>query len=139
LSFHAAPSTHPTRSARGLSSKTIGNLDFILSEDHFSRAEIFSTRIFPGSEFEARTHNFYILLTAVAKSIHLPRGVPRFLVEQNVDGVIIAGKVKLGGGRRLSEVFEILEQGGIASSSVELRRPTLEAVFLHLTGRRLRD
>src|SRR5512135_725902 len=86
-------SYHPTRSARGLASKTSGNLGFILSEDHFSQAEPFYTRIFLGTEFEARNHNYYILLTTVGKTFHKTRSVPRFLLEQNVDGVIIAGKV----------------------------------------------
>ena len=58
-------SYHPTRSARGLASKTSGNIGFILSEEHFSQAEPFYTRIFLGTEFEARDHNFYILLTTV--------------------------------------------------------------------------
>jgi ABC-2 type transport system ATP-binding protein len=41
--------------------------------------------------------------------------------------------------RSLSAVFAVLEQQGIPAASIELRRPTLESVFLHLTGRRLRD
>lgn len=89
-------SYHPMRSARGLASKTSGNLGFILSEDHFSQAEPFYTRIFLGTEFEARNHNFYILLTTVGKVFDKKRGVPRFLLERNVDGVIIAGKVNPG-------------------------------------------
>jgi len=87
-------SYHPTRSARGLASKTSGNIGFILSEDHFSQAEPFYTRIFLGTEFEARNHNYYVLLTTVGK--HFTRRnseFPRFLLERNVDGVIIAGKV----------------------------------------------
>lgn len=87
---------HPTRSARGLASKTSGNLGFILSENHFSQAEPFYTRIFLGTEFEARNHNFYILLTTVGKAFDKKRGIPRFLLERNVDGVIIAGKVNPG-------------------------------------------
>ena len=87
---------HPMRSARGLASKTSGNLGFILTEDHFSQAEPFYTRIFLGTEFEARNHNYYILLTTVGRTFHKNRGVPRFLLERNVDGVIIAGKVNSG-------------------------------------------
>jgi LacI family transcriptional regulator len=86
---------HPTRSARGLASKTSGNLGFILTENHFSQAEPFYTRIFLGTEFEARNHNFYILRTSVGKTFHKNRGIPRFLLERNVDGVIIAGRVNL--------------------------------------------
>jgi LacI family transcriptional regulator len=86
-------SYHPTRSARGLASKTSGNIGFILSDDHFSQVEPFYTRIFLGTEFEARNHNYYIILTTVGKTFRKPQGVPRFLLERNVDGVIIAGKV----------------------------------------------
>ena len=86
-------SYHPTRSARGLASKTSGNLGFILSDYHFSQAEPFYTKVFLGTEFEARDHNYYILLTTVGKTFNKDRDVPRFLLEHNVDGVIIAGKV----------------------------------------------
>jgi len=86
-------SYHPTRSARGLASKTSGNIGFILSEEHFSQAEPFYTRIFLGTEFEARDHNYYILLTTVGDQFDPDDYVPRFLLERNVDGIIIAGKV----------------------------------------------
>jgi len=39
----------------------------------------------------------------------------------------------------LSDFFASVEKQGIKYSWVELRRPTLEALFLQLTGRRLRD
>lgn len=42
-------------------------------------------------------------------------------------------------GKPLSALFTILESRHISSRLVELHRPTLEALFLHLTGRRLRD
>lgn len=86
-------SYHPTRSARGLASRTSGNLGFILSDYHFSQAEPFYTKVFLGTEFEARNHNYYILLTTVGKTFNKTNDVPRFLLERNVDGVIIAGKV----------------------------------------------
>jgi LacI family transcriptional regulator len=86
-------SYHPTRSARGLASKTSGNLGFILSDYHFSQAEPFYTKVFLGTEFEARDHNYYILLTTVGRTFNKAKDVPRFLLERNVDGVIIAGKV----------------------------------------------
>lgn len=88
-----ALSYHPTRSAKGLASKTSGNIGFILADDHFSQAEPFYTKIFLGTEFEARIHNYYILLTTVPRTFKPEREVPRFLLERNVDGVIIAGKV----------------------------------------------
>lgn len=84
---------HPTRAAKGLASKTSGNIGFILSEDHFSQAEPFYTRIFLGTEFEARNHNYYILLTTVRRQFKADVSVPRFLLERFVDGVIIAGEV----------------------------------------------
>ncbi|MDE3056374.1 MAG: LacI family DNA-binding transcriptional regulator [Bacteroidota bacterium] len=84
---------HPLRSARGLASQSSGNIGFILTEDHFSQAEPFYTKIFLGTEFEARNHNFYILLTTVGWTLKDQSQVPRFLLEHNVDGVIIAGKI----------------------------------------------
>lgn len=83
---------HPSRSAQGLASKKSGNIGFILTSDHFSRAEPFYTKIFLGSEFEARKHNFYILLTTVEQRFD-KKSIPRFLLEHNVDGVILAGRV----------------------------------------------
>jgi len=84
---------HPRRSARGLASKASGNIGFILTEDHFSQAEPFYTKIFLGTEFEARNHNFYVLLTTVGRTLRESKEVPRFFLEQNVDGVIVAGKI----------------------------------------------
>jgi len=83
---------HPRRSAQGLASKKSGNLGFILTNDHFSYVEPFYTRIFLGSEFEARKYNYYILLTTVEQQYDR-KSTPRFLLERNVDGVILAGKV----------------------------------------------
>jgi ABC-2 type transport system ATP-binding protein len=40
---------------------------------------------------------------------------------------------------RLSKFFERIEERGIKYQWIELHRPTLEALFLQLTGRRLRD
>ncbi len=86
---------HPQQSARGLASKKSGNIGFILTSDHFSRAEPFYTKIFLGSEFEARKHNYYILLTTVELDFN-KKCIPRFLLERNVDGVILAGRVPDG-------------------------------------------
>ncbi|MDZ7384624.1 MAG: LacI family transcriptional regulator [candidate division KSB1 bacterium] len=85
---------HPHRSARGLVTRRSGNLGFILTKNRFSRAEPFYTRVFLGTEFEARGQDYYILLTTVEENF---RGeeVPRFLLERDVDGVIFAGKVPL--------------------------------------------
>jgi len=84
---------HPRRSARGLASKLTGNIGFILTDDHFTQAEPFYTKIFLGTEFEARKHNYYVLLATVGKTVKESREIPRFLLEQNADGVIIAGRI----------------------------------------------
>lgn len=86
---------HPRRNARGLASKKTHNIGFILTDDHFSQAEPFYTKIFLGSECEARKYDYYILLTTVEKSFREGSYVPRFLLEKNVDGVILAGKVPI--------------------------------------------
>src|SRR5438105_3408848 len=83
----------PRRSARGLASKLSGNIGFIVSEDHFTQAEPFYTRIFLGTEFEARDHEYYILLTTVSKQFTNRQSIPRFLLEGNVDGIILAGRI----------------------------------------------
>ncbi|MEJ2613694.1 MAG: LacI family DNA-binding transcriptional regulator [Ignavibacteriaceae bacterium] len=84
---------HPFRSARGLVSQKTGNIGFILTEDHFLRSEPFYTRIFLGTEFAARENEFYILLTTVPSGFKAGDRLPRFVLERNVDGIIIAGKV----------------------------------------------
>ena len=84
---------HPRRVARGLASKTTGNIGFIVTENHFSRAEPFYTKVFLGTEFEARQHDYYVLLTTVKKSFRRSQHIPRFLLEKNVDGVILAGTI----------------------------------------------
>ena len=86
-------SFYPRRNARGLASKTSGNIGFILTENHFSQAEPFYTKIYLGTEFEARKHRYYVLLTTVAPTRTDNEEIPRFLLEENVDGVIIAGKI----------------------------------------------
>jgi LacI family transcriptional regulator, galactose operon repressor len=84
---------HPFRSARGLVLQKTGNIGFILTEDHFLRSEPFYTRIFLGTEFAARENEFYILLTTIPSDFKAGDRLPRFILERNVDGVIIAGKV----------------------------------------------
>ncbi len=84
---------HPSRSARGLVSKKTGNIGFILTHDHFLRTEPFYTQIFMGTEFEARENELYVLLTTIESNFHEDDLLPRFILERNVDGIIIAGKV----------------------------------------------
>lgn len=43
------------------------------------------------------------------------------------------------GRRVLPEALRLINQAGLSLQAVEVREPTLEAVFLHLTGRALRD
>jgi len=84
---------HPRRNARDLASRKTQNIGFILTDDHFSKAEPFYTKIFLGTEIEARKHRYYILLTTVQRNFRKGSNIPRFLLERNVDGVILAGKV----------------------------------------------
>jgi LacI family transcriptional regulator len=84
---------HPSGSARGLVSGKTGNIGFILTNDHFLRSEPFYTRIFLGAEFEAREKQLYILLTTVPSEVKKGEKLPRFVLERNVDGVILVGKV----------------------------------------------
>jgi LacI family transcriptional regulator len=84
---------HPSRIARGLVLKQTQNIGFLLTNDHFLRTEPFYTHIFLGSEFEARDHNYYVLLNTIPNNFNGCDNMPRFVLEKNVDGVIIAGKV----------------------------------------------
>jgi linearmycin/streptolysin S transport system ATP-binding protein len=55
----------------------------------------------------------------------------------NVSGLIIVNAMR--GRKALPFILHHIEEAGIAIESVEVREPDLEAVFLHLTGRALRD
>mgnify|MGYP001434149058 CR=1 FL=1 len=84
---------HPSGSARGLVSGKTGNIGFILTNDHFLRSEPFYTRIFLGAEFEAREKQLYILLTTIPSEYKKGYKLPRFVLERNIDGVILVGKI----------------------------------------------
>lgn len=84
---------HPSRPARGLVSKSTGNIGFLLTDDHFLKTEPFYTRIFLGTEFEARESNYYILLTTVSTQFGHDDSLPRCVREINIDGMIVVGKV----------------------------------------------
>jgi LacI family transcriptional regulator len=86
-------SYHPRRSARVLATRKTGNIGFILSDKHFYQAEPFYTRIFLGTELESRKYYYYVLLTTVGEKFNPRKFIPRFLIENNVDGVILTGKV----------------------------------------------
>jgi LacI family transcriptional regulator len=83
----------PSKNARGLVMRQTHNIGFILTDDHFLKTEPFYTYVFLGTEFEARGHNYYILLNTIPSVFHTDDCLPRFVKEKNVDGIIIAGKV----------------------------------------------
>ena len=87
---------HPRRMARGLVTRSTGNIGFILTHDHFLQSEPFYTKIFLGTEFEARKLDYYVLLTTVDREFHGQKSIPRFLLERNVDGVVFAGTTPKG-------------------------------------------
>jgi len=84
---------HPSKSARSLVTGKTGNIGFILTDDHFLRTEPFYTRIFLGTEFEARSEGYYILLTSISSDFNKKDILPRFILNKSVDGIIIAGKI----------------------------------------------
>jgi len=43
------------------------------------------------------------------------------------------------GGHRIPEIVKLAEQAGVSLESVELRKPTLDDVFLSVTGRNIRE
>lgn len=55
----------------------------------------------------------------------------------NTDGLLVVSAKR--GRRALPFVLHVAEEAGVAVQSVEVREPDLEAVFLKLTGRALRD
>jgi LacI family transcriptional regulator len=84
---------HPSKSAINLVSGKTGNIGFIITDDHFLRTEPFYTRIFLGTEFEARGEGYYILLTSIRPDFNENDALPRFILNKSVDGIIVAGKV----------------------------------------------
>ncbi len=83
----------PSRSARDLVSRKTGNIGFILTDGHFLKTEPFYTQIFLGTEFEARKHPYYILLATIPTNFKEEDELPRFILENSVDGILIAGRV----------------------------------------------
>ena len=55
----------------------------------------------------------------------------------NASGMIVINAKR--GRRALPQLIQLASEAGIEIQSVEVREPDLEAVFLHLTGRALRD
>ena len=59
-------------------------------------------------------------------------------------GGVLAGATRLNllvddGGHRIPEIVKLLDSAGIVLDSVELHKPTLDDVFLSVTGRSIRD
>ena len=84
---------HPSRSAQDLVRRRTGNIGFILTDDRFLRTEPFYTRIFLGAEFEAGDKDYYVFLKTIKNDFKKGDPLPRFVLENSVDGFIIAGKV----------------------------------------------
>ena len=57
--------------------------------------------------------------------------------KMNVSGLLVVSAKR--GRKALPFILHLAEDAGIQIESVEVREPDLEAVFLHLTGRELRD
>lgn len=57
--------------------------------------------------------------------------------KMNISGLIIVNAKR--GRKALPFILHLADEAGIEIESVEVREPDLEAVFLHLTGRALRD
>ena len=43
------------------------------------------------------------------------------------------------GGHRIPEIVKLIDEAGVILESVELHKPTLDDVFLSVTGRDIRD
>lgn len=84
---------HPSRTAQDLVRGRTGNIGFVLTDDRFLRTEPFYTRIFLGAEFEAGDKDYYVFLKTIKRDFKKGDSLPRFILENSVDGFIIAGKV----------------------------------------------
>ncbi len=84
---------YPKRSASQLARKQTGNIGFIIWEDHFSEIEMFYSQCFLGMELATRDSDYYILLTTVKLDFNTSTDLPRFLKYDDVDGVVLAGRV----------------------------------------------
>lgn len=113
----------PSTTARNLASNRTNNIGFILQEDHFTRSEPFYTRIFLGSEFESKNHNYYVLLATVTDNYKKGVDTPRLLKERNVDGLIVAGKVSAG-------LLEEIEEFGIPYVLVDYQFGSAPSVMI---------
>ncbi|RMH68108.1 MAG: LacI family transcriptional regulator [Bacteroidetes bacterium] len=129
----------PRKAAQQLAAQKTGHVGFILREDHFTRSEPFYTRIFLGTEFEARHQQLYVLLATVPREYEPGTHTPRFLRERNVDGVLVAGKVPAGlldelAALKLPVVLIDYEQGAIPAVVVD-NQGGARAAVRHLIDR----
>ena len=58
--------------------------------------------------------------------------------EASIDGLLVSARLQ-DGGHALPELLRALDSAGVQLASVEVRRPTLDDVFLTMTGRSLRE
>jgi len=84
---------YPRRSASQLARQKTGNIGFIIWEDHFSEIEMFYSQCLLGIELATRDSDYYILLTTVKLDFNTRTDLPRFLKYDDVDGVVLAGRV----------------------------------------------
>jgi ABC-2 type transport system ATP-binding protein len=83
----------------------------------------------------------------VTLSLRHPEGASRaaqalaalpFVSDVQSDGTIVGLKLP-NGGQALPAVFDALATAGVGLTGIEVHRPSLDDVFLSLTGRALRD
>jgi ABC-2 type transport system ATP-binding protein len=58
--------------------------------------------------------------------------------EASIDGLIVSARLR-DGGTAMPDLLRALDTAGVALESIEVRRPTLDDVFLTMTGRSLRE
>jgi ABC-2 type transport system ATP-binding protein len=73
----------------------------------------------------------------IAAAVAAAASVPAVQKASAVDGGI--DLLVDGAGHALPAILEALARAGVTVSGVDIAEPNLEAVFLHLTGRALRD
>jgi ABC-2 type transport system ATP-binding protein len=78
----------------------------------------------------------------VADAAHAPRAAELLATVADAglttDGATVSARVR-GAGHEIAGLIRGLDAAGIALESIEVRRPTLDDVFLDLTGRSLRE
>ncbi len=123
---------HPSRSARGLVSRKTGNIGFILTEEHFLRTEPFYTKIFLGTEFEARTKDYYVLLATVNSSFSNVDTLPRFILERNFNGIEITDSALITPIKLVSGIIGLGEN--VKKKAYTCNICTMENCYLRVWG-----